>query len=226
MTARKEPSHVSSKMKVFLVDDHASMREALAEAIQRQPDLVVCGQAAEANQAMESIAVCKPDVAVVDISLEGKNGMELIKDIRVRCPRLAVLVFSMHDESLYAERAVRAGAQGYVRKNESLKNVIAAIRRVGVGELSLSEMVTKKLAQSALGTRSEIVDSVGRLSDKELEILRLIGKGYRTHEIARMLLISERTVETHRVHLRQKLNLRGAKDLLQYAIRWNQAGAS
>ena len=213
----------TSKAKVFLVDDHASFREALAEVIDHQEDLAVSGTADDAHRALPAIEAAKPDIAVIDICLAGKTGIELIKDLRVRCPNLPILVLSMYQESLYAEHALWAGAKGYVMKEESIHNVLVAIRRVLAGAVYVSEkMAARVLKEVAAGRPGEFISPLERLSDRELEVFRLIGQGYRTHQIAEKLHLSEKTIEAYRANIREKMNLKDATELLQQAIRWAQ----
>jgi DNA-binding NarL/FixJ family response regulator len=214
----------TSKAKVFLVDDHASFREALAEVIDHQEDLAVSGTADDAHRALQAIEAAKPDIAVIDICLAGKTGIELIKDLRVRCPNLPILVLSMYQESLYAEHALWAGAKGYVMKEESIQNVLVAIRRVLAGAVYVSEkMAARVLKEVAAGRPGEFVSPLERLSDRELEVFRLIGQGYRSHQIADKLHLSEKTIEAYRANIREKMNLKDATELLQQAIRWAQS---
>jgi DNA-binding NarL/FixJ family response regulator len=208
------------RSKVLLVDDHASVREGLALTINSQADLIVCGEAEEANQALDAIAMHKPDVAVIDISLGGRSGLELIRDIRLRHSRLPLLVFSMHDEAVYGERAIRSGAQGYVHKKESVHKVVAAIRRILNGHTCLSEPLANRILQNAMQGQPVGVLACDKLTNRELEILQLIGEGHGSQQIARDLGMSERTVETHRLHIRRKLGVAGAAQLLQHAIQW------
>jgi DNA-binding NarL/FixJ family response regulator len=207
------------KAKVVIVDDHAVVREGLAELINDQPDLVTCGEAQSPPQALKVIADTNPDVVVIDISLIGGDGIELCRQLREKWPDLAILVLSMHDESLYAERVLRAGAMGYVMKQEPQQTVMAAIRRVLAGETYLSEKMASKLLRSLRGSRSPAdAAPLQRLSDRELQIFRLIGEGRSVKDIAEALFLSPKTVETHKDHIKQKLNLESSNDLLRYAI--------
>jgi DNA-binding NarL/FixJ family response regulator len=208
-----------TKSKVIIIDDHAVVRQGLAELINDQPDLVACGEADSPPQAMKVIAEVKPDVAVVDVSLSNGDGIELCRQIHERWPSVALLVLSMHDESLYAERALRAGALGYVMKQEPQEVVMAAIRRVRKGETYLSEKTAAKLLRSFTGARSQAdTPPLERLSDRELQIFRLIGQGHGVTDIADQLFISPKTVETHKEHIKRKLGLQSSNDLLRYAI--------
>jgi DNA-binding NarL/FixJ family response regulator len=209
----------AKKSKVLIVDDHAIVRQGLAELINDQEDLVTCGEAESPPQAMKVIAETKPDVAVVDITLNGGDGIELCRQVHEQWPALPILVLSMHDESLYAERVLRAGASGYVMKQEPQETVMAAIRRVLKGENYLSEKMAAKLLRSFTGSRSHPdTPPLERLSDRELEIFRMIGQGRSVKDIAETLFLSPKTVETHKEHIKQKLKLASSNDLLRYAI--------
>ncbi len=222
MVRKKQRSETSeSKTKIVIVDDHPIVRQGLAELINHEDDLVVCGQAEEAPEAMGVIKAIKPDMVIVDILLKETSGMELIKDIKARYPNLAILALSMHDESLYAERALRAGAKGYIMKAEATEKVIGAIRKILGGDIYLSEPMAAKLIHKLVGGRTEVgASAIDRLSDRELEVFRLIGQGYGTRQIAEKLHLSVKTIETYRVHIKEKLNLSDAAELLQYAIQW------
>ncbi|MGH7991362.1 MAG: response regulator [Limisphaerales bacterium] len=210
-----------AKTRVLLVDDHPTMREGLIRVIEREVDLTVCGEAESIQRALEVIESSKPDVAVVDISLAGQNGLELIKDIKVRHPQLPVLVHSMHDESVYAERALRAGAKGYIGKNEPPQKLLQAIRDVLKGEIFLSAAMTRQILHAVGADRADRKTSPFReLSDREFEVFELTGQGLGTKEIAGTLHLSEKTVQAHRDHIRQKLNLPDGRGLTSFAIRW------
>jgi DNA-binding NarL/FixJ family response regulator len=206
------------KSKVMIVDDHAIVRQGLAELINDQPDLVTCGEAESPPQALKVIGETKPDVAVVDVSLAGGDGIELCRQIHEQWPSIAILVLSMHDESLYAERVLRAGAMGYVMKQEPQETVMAAIRKVLAGETHLSDKIAAKLLRSFSGARAQDAPPLERLSDRELQIFRMIGQGRSVKDIADALFLSPKTVETHKEHIKQKLNLASSNDLLRYAI--------
>jgi DNA-binding NarL/FixJ family response regulator len=210
-----------SRAKIFLVDDHPLVREWLTNLIHQQPDLSVCGEAESAPQALQAVGNLKPDVAIVDISLKSGSGIELIKNIRAIAPEVAVIVLSMHDENLYAERALRAGARGYIMKRETAKKVIAAIRQVLEGKLYLSEGLTAAFAQKFVGGDST-EPSIGQLSDRELEVFQLLGQGYETREIAESLNISMKTVQAFCARIKEKLKLASATELLREAIRWHE----
>jgi DNA-binding NarL/FixJ family response regulator len=208
--------------RVLIVDDHPAVREALALRIGRQPDLEVCGEAADMSEALRLIADTEPDVAVVDISLKTGNGLDLIKRIRDRNDHIRILVWSMHSESLYAERALRAGALGYVNKDQATDRIVEAVRRVREGKVWLSAAMTERMLQRAVGERRQEVarSPLDALADRELEVFRLIGEGVKTAEIAERLNLSVKTVETYRDRIRQKLDLSDGTKLAHYATQW------
>jgi DNA-binding NarL/FixJ family response regulator len=210
--------------RIVIVDDHPLFRKGLQELIHSDDSFAVCGEAGSASEAMEVIRKLQPDLAIVDLSLPGANGIELIKNIRAEYPKLPVLVLSMHDESLYALRAMRAGADGYVMKHEAMANVVQAVHEVFNGRPYLSpamaaQVITKFAHRQAEGE----VDAVERLSDRELEILELIGKGNEVRQIAKLLNLSPKTVETHRAHIKDKLDLKNSREVARFALQWLQA---
>jgi DNA-binding NarL/FixJ family response regulator len=204
------------------VDDHPAVREALALRIGRQPDLEVCGEAADTGEALRLVAEARPDVAVIDISLKSGNGIDLIKRIRDRDDHVRLLVWSMHSESLYAERALRAGALGYVNKDQATDTIVEAIRRVLEGKVWLSEAMTERLLQRAVGGKREDAtrSPLDVLADRELEVFRLIGQGVKTAGIAERLHLSVKTVETYRDRIRHKLGLSDGAALAHFAAQW------
>ncbi|MBN9519700.1 response regulator transcription factor [bacterium] len=215
-------SKAAPRVRVLIVDDHPAVREALASRIGRQPDLEVCGEACDLADALRLVAEAKPDVAVVDISLKSGSGIELIKRIRDRDAAVRVVVWSMHPESLYAERALRAGALGYVNKDQATDTIVEAIRRVRRGEVWVSEAMAQRMLRQAIGGGPE---GAGRspldtLADRELEVFRLIGQGARTAEIADRLHLSVKTVETYRDRIRRKLDLTDGTRLAHFATQW------
>jgi DNA-binding NarL/FixJ family response regulator len=225
MTASASPEKTGQKRKVFLVDDHPLVREWLTNLINQQPDLAVCGEAESRPEAIGSISNLKPDVAIVDIALKGSSGLELIKDITELCPATAVLVLSMHDESHYAERALRAGARGYIMKRETTRNVIAALRRVMAGQLHISQSIATAMAGRLVGARTGgEVSPLEQLSDRELEVFQLLGQGRGTRQISETLGLSLKTVQAYCARIKEKLNLNGASELLREALRWNDRG--
>ncbi len=212
---------VRGKTRVFLVDDHPLVREWLTSLIAQQPDLTVCGEWAGAEGALTAIAAAKPDVAVVDLSLGDGSGLELIKALRVAQPTLEILVLSMHDEDFSAERALRAGARGYVMKREVAKNVVLAIRRVREGKLYVSERLAERLADRFVtGRRPAGASPVTLLSDRELEVFRLMGQGHSTRHVAEKMHVSAKTVQAYQARIKEKLGLESATELLREAIRW------
>jgi len=210
------------KSKVFVVDDHPIVRQGLTLLINREQDLAVCGEAEDAQSAMQSVTSVRPDIMVVDISLNGPDGLDLLKDIRMRHPDLPVLILSMHDESIYAERALRAGAQGYIMKQEATEKVLVALRRILSHEIYVSERIANRMLQRYIGSpNAERPSSVADLTDRELEVFRLIGEGHSTRQIAEELHISVKTVESYQAHIKEKLSLRSARELVQHAIQWS-----
>jgi DNA-binding NarL/FixJ family response regulator len=214
----------NAKTSVFLVDDHPLVREWLTQLIHQQPDLVVCGEAEDAPRALRMIGEIRPDVAIVDISLGQGSGIELIKNIKRVVPSVAVIVLSMHDERLYAERALRAGARGYIMKRETAKKVVVAIRQVLAGKLYMSETLAAAFAETFLDGRLPTDGSpVEQLSDRELEVFQLLGRGYETRKVAESLHVSMKTVQAHCAHIKEKLRLSNAAELLREAVRWHEA---
>jgi DNA-binding NarL/FixJ family response regulator len=207
------------KRRVFLVDDHPLVRDWLAALINRQDDLEVCGEAGSAPVARQKIEASEPDVAVVDITLEEGSGLELIKDIRLIRPNIAIIVLSMHAESLYAERAVRAGAKGYVTKKETATKILVAIRQVLEGKLYVSGQFAESIAQRFLEGKKAAASPVETLSDRELEVFQMIGRGMKNREIAESLHISMKTVQVYCARIKEKLNLADATQLLREAMR-------
>ena len=208
---------------VFLVDDHPIVQQGLTMLIDAQSDLQVCGQSSTAGEALRNITSVGPDVVIVDLSLKGSSGLGLIKELHVRHPKLAILVLSMHDETLFAERALRAGALGYVMKQEPGSVVLSALRKVLNGEIHVSHRVSQ-MALSSLrrGAAAGVASPVGQLSDRELEVLDLIGRGLKTGEIAQTLHISVKTVQSHRANLKSKLHLQDSGKLALYAAARSQ----
>lgn len=229
-TAVRESPKPGSKpekaKRIVIVDDHPLFRKGLEQLINSSADgFGICGEAGDAAEGMTVIRQLKPDLVIVDLSLPGANGIELIKNIRAEFQKLPVLILSMHDESLYALRALRAGAQGYVMKQEALENVVNAIREVLAGRPYLSQEMSAKLITN-FANGSNQANPTDKLSDRELEILELIGKGRDVHEIARALHISAKTVETHRAHIKEKLNLKNARQVTRFAVQWLESQAA
>jgi DNA-binding NarL/FixJ family response regulator len=223
MTAKQANNNFASKKKtVFVVDDHPIVRQGLALLINREADLTVCGEAEEMHAALSAIQAAKPDILILDISLNGPDGLELLKNIRITSARLPVLVLSMHDESIYAERALRAGANGYIMKQEATEKVLVALRRLLSGEIYVSDRIANNMLRHYVrGTNVSEHSSVSDLSDRELEVFRLIGEGQGTRQIAEALHLSVKTVESYQAHIKEKLSLRSARELVQHAVQWN-----
>lgn len=210
-----------TKKRILIVDDHPMMRQGLAQLIDNEPDLSVCGEADTAGQALTGVGTQKPDLVIADISLPDKNGLELIKDLQAMQSGLPVLVVSMHDESLYAERVLRAGGRGYIMKQEGGKKLMEAIRQVLSGQIYVSEKMSAKILEIFSGRRPQGSGSpLAQLSDREFEVFELIGQGKATREIADHLHLSVKTVEVHRANIRKKLKLASGTDVVHQAIRW------
>lgn len=220
-SARRKPA------RIFLVDDHPMIRERLAEIIQREQDLVVCGEAEDRHGALRSVLVSRPDLAIIDLTLKKSHGLDLIKDLQVAYPEVAILVVSMHDDSLHAERVIRAGARGYITKQEATKSILLAIRTVLAGEIYLSDQTALRLASKLTGrVPAQSGPAIDKLTDRELRVLELIGQGYGTRQIATILRLGVPTIETYRARIKDKLHLKDANELLQYAIRLTQTGGA
>lgn len=217
--ARKQAVAVKQKNRIFIVDDHPIVRKGLAQLIDQEADLAVCGEAEDAETALELLRKAKPDLAIVDISLRGTDGIELTRLIRTRFEDIPVLVVSMHDESLFAERALKAGARGYIMKQEAIEKMMGAIRRVLRGELYVSEHVSANIVKKFVDA-GDVSSPEELLSDREIEVFRLLGRGFGTRQIAEALQVSIKTVETYRVNIKKKLNLASATELLKHAIHW------
>jgi DNA-binding NarL/FixJ family response regulator len=214
----------AEKARIVVVDDHPTMREGLARVIDETADLTVCGQAENIQRALELIESTRPDLAIVDITLGRQNGLELIKDLKVRHPKLLVLVHSMHDEQVYAQRSLRAGARGYLMKHEPPSMLLHAIRQVLAGEIYLSQTMTRQMLHRISDTPSaKGVSPVENLSDRELEVFERIGQGRKTKEIAQELHLSVKTVQTYCEHLKEKLQLKDATSLVRFAVQWVEA---
>ena len=222
MTHSPEPRKIKAT-RILLVDDHPVVRDGLAESINHEPDLTVCATAEDRQEALKAVETTKPDLAVIDLMLKSSSGLELIKDINARWPKLLILVVSMHDETLYAERVLRAGAKGYITKQQATRDILLAIRRVLSGGIYLSEKtastVLARLTSKPQVASDSMVDS---LADRELQVFEMTGRGLSTREIAEQLHIDMKTVDTYRTRIKEKLNLESTSELLQLAIRWNQ----
>jgi DNA-binding NarL/FixJ family response regulator len=221
MATKPQIASQTKKCRVLLVDDHPIVRQGLALLIDREPDLSVCGEAEGAHAAFHAIETLRPDLVVLDISLSGPDGLDVLKEIRVKTENLPVLILSMHDESIYAERAMRAGANGYIMKQEATERVLVAIRRILQGDVYLSDRLTNTMLQQYVHGASQAKKSpLVNLTDRELEVFRLIGEGHGTRQIADELHLSVKTIESHQAHIKEKLALRNARELVQHAIEW------
>ena len=211
----------SSVTRILIVDDHPIVRQGLVMFITQEPDLQICGEAENIQQALEAVAILRPDLAIIDLSLHGDSGFDLVKTLKTEYPEILTLVVSMHDESLYAERVLRLGARGYITKQEAPDMILRAIRRVLQGEIYLSEKMHTRILERAIGGAAN-PDTTPRtqLSKREFEVFHLIGRGYSTRHIAEVLYVSTKTVEAHRARIITKLGLKNSADLLLYAVQW------
>ena len=223
-----EPKAVANtrRTRILLVDDHAMLREGLAGFLNKQPDLEICGEAGGAPEAMQQVLEKKPDFVIVDISLKNGHGIELIKQIHVQDESIKMLVLSMHDESLFAERAIRAGAMGYLNKEQSRTRILDAIRSILSGKIFLSEAMTSRMLTRTMGkTEQDDKTPIETLSDRELQVFELIGQGLTVREIASNLQLSPKTVETYRENIKSKLDVRNATELVRHAVQWRMEQA-
>ena len=216
-----ETTTMTRKKRILVIDDHPIVRQGLSQLINQEEDLLVCGAAKDARSALEAIAASHPDLLIVDISLEGPDGLDLLKTVRSQNAMLPVLILSMHDESLYAERALRAGARGYIMKQAATDGLLVAIRRILEGDIYVSERVASRVLRQFAGRRADAEESpVQQLSDRELEVFRMIGQGHGTREIAELLHLSIKTVESYQAHIKEKLSLKNSRELVQRAVQW------
>lgn len=223
MELTKTQPRETRKKKILIVDDHPILRKGLSLFINQEPDLIVAGEAEDAHHALEMIDALKPDMVIIDISLPGIDGIELIKTLKMRYHNISALVVSMHDESLFAERAIRAGARGYIMKQEAVEDVLVAIRRVLNGEIFVSNKIaTRMLEKFVDADTGKVASFIELLSNRELTVFQMIGQGFGTRQIAEKLHISVKTVESYRAHIKEKLKLNNATDLLKCAIQWVQ----
>jgi DNA-binding NarL/FixJ family response regulator len=222
MASKAQMVSETKRFRVLLVDDHPIVRQGLALLIDREADLSVCGEAEGAHSAFHAIATLRPDIVLLDISLNGPDGLDVLKEIRMKTEHLPVLMLSMHDESIYAERAMRAGANGYIMKQEATEKVLVAIRRILQGGVYLSDRLTNTMLQQFVhgGSTSPKTSPLVSLTDRELEVFRLIGEGHGTRQIADELHLSVKTIESYQAHIKEKLSLRNARELVQHAIEW------
>jgi DNA-binding NarL/FixJ family response regulator len=221
MNTKKPKNTNQTKHKILIVDDHAMIRQGLISLIDDQQDLMACGEAEDAPEAIKAISETNPDIVILDISLKSSSGIELMKSIKVQYPKLPVLILSMHNEELYAERVLRAGAMGYIMKSEASEDLLTAIYQILSGQIYVSDKVSKKLLRKLAVGRTEMTKSpIESLSDRELEVFHLIGQGFGTSQIAEQLHLSVKTIETYRTHIKDKLDLIDANALRRYAIQW------
>ncbi len=207
--------------RIYIVDDHPLVRQGLSQIVANEADMEICGEAEDSPTAMKGVGDANPDAIIVDISLKGNNGLELIKNLKAIHENIPILVFSMHDETIYAQRALRAGAKAYVMKKESPSKVVEAIRKIIKGEIYVSPSVADQvLHQIVNGPGNVSTSPVDRLTDRELEVVQLIGRGLSSREIAESLHLSVKTIESHRAHVKEKLNLRNATELVQFSVQW------
>jgi DNA-binding NarL/FixJ family response regulator len=224
MTSRRPHPSPSPRKKILIVDDHAILREGLVAQINREPDLCVCGEAEDAGKAIAAVEKLEPDLVLADVTLPGRNGLELIRDLRALRPGLPVLVLSMHDPSFFAERVLRAGGRGYISKQRSGQKLISAIRHVLSGQIYLSDEMSTRLLGSLSGKHpARRVSPIEQLTDRELEVFTLIGQAKETKEISRRLGMSAKTVEAHRASIKRKLKLKTGPELTRHAVLWVEA---
>ena len=214
---------MSNKIKVLLVDDHPLVRDGLVNLINQQPGLEVCGEVGSEAEAMVAAARLQPDVAVVDITLETGSGIELLKSLKAAHPEVKTLVLSMHDDALYAERALHAGARGYIMKREAAKRIIAGIQAVHAGQMFVSEKISAAMAEKFVSGKSASTTPVEQLSDRELQVFELVGRGQTTRQISESLHVGFKTVQAYQARIKEKLNLANASELMREAIRWNES---
>jgi DNA-binding NarL/FixJ family response regulator len=220
-TAQSRESEQSTKVRVLIVEDHPITRQGLKALINQQLNLSVCGETGSAAEAMDLVARLQPDLAVIDVSLETSSGLELAKNLRDRAPTMPMLMVSMHDEALFAERALRAGAMGYVMKQEAADKITAAISHVLRGELYLSGRIKERVLHRMVSKKNDgIVFAMDTLSNREKEVFRLIGNGFSTRQIAEQLNLSSKTIDSYREHLKLKLGLESGAELMRHAIQW------
>jgi DNA-binding NarL/FixJ family response regulator len=226
VSAPAEAAPETGRIKVLLVDDHPLMRQGIKALIAQHSRFEVCGEAESAPRALELVAKLEPDLAIVDISLQSTNGIELTKGLRSQRPSMQVLIISMHDENVYAERALRAGAMGYVMKHEAGEKIITAMEQILGGEVHLSDRVKGRMLHRFVQHRTNVLISpMEKLSDREMEVFQLLGNGYGTREIANLLNLSVKTIDSYREHLKEKLSLSTGNDLVRHAIQWTKSQA-
>ena len=225
LPAMTKPDAPLAKKRILIVDDHALVREGMQRILEAEPDWEVAGTAGSTSEALKLVDSVDPDIVVSDLTLPDQSGLELIKNLKVLQPQLPVLVVSMHDENIYAERVLAAGGRGYLMKDSAVENISAAIRTVLGGGVYVSAATTARFLETMTGNSEEKYGlPLQRLSDRELEVFELIGHGKNSHEIAEQLRIATRTVDTHRRHIREKLRLNDSSAVLAYAIKWIESG--
>ena len=221
MSLKPAKSTFATKVRILIVDDHPLVREGLIGLISAQPDFEICGEASGVAEARELVELNAPDVAIIDLTLQDGNGIELIKELKEKWAALKLLVLSMHEESLFAERALRAGAAGYVHKHEASRTIVHAVRTVLEGRLYLSQRLTQRMLKRAVRPGGDTDRSpIERLSDREMEVFELLGDGLTSRQIATRLQLSPKTVETHREHIKDKLELKNSTELTKHAVQW------
>lgn len=228
MKSNKKKAVEKSEIRILLVDDHPIVRQGMKMILLQEPDMMVCGEAESASDALKIIPEVRPQVAIVDLALKQSSGLELIKDLQIRHPEILVLVLSMRDETLYAERVLHAGARGYVLKQEGGSVVVEGIRKILQGQIFLSEKMASKMLQKMVSPKADpLKPSVENLTDRELAVFELIGAGLPTREIAEKLHLSVKTIDSHREHIKEKLQIDSAAELLKHAVQWvsMQAGS-
>jgi DNA-binding NarL/FixJ family response regulator len=224
MKTTKTRQTVEARKRILILDDHPITRYGLSQLINHEPDLLVCGEAEDAPQALADIRTSRPDLVLADITMPGKNGLEFIKDLQIQQPSLPVLVISMHDESIYAERVLRAGGRGYIMKSAGGEKVLEAIRQVLQGQVYVSKTMSAALLDQFTRRHSAVPESApAALTDREFEVFQLIGQGLSARQIGQRLNLSPKTVATHRQHIKQKLKLRTGPELIRHAVRWAAA---
>lgn len=219
MTVRSQ----GNPIRVLIVDDHPTVREGLRYRIELQPDMTVCGEASEVKEALRKVQECRPDVVIADIVLKNSDGVDLMKNLRSQDLDVAVLAHSMYDESVYADRCLRAGAMGYVNKEADPKDVITALREIAAGRVYLSPTMANRVLSRTVSSKDSQADPLDSLTDRQLEVFRLIGEGKTAAQIAKILHISVHTVETHRDNIKQKLNISNVTELTRIAVLWGTA---
>jgi DNA-binding NarL/FixJ family response regulator len=221
MKTKKNPETAPARKKIFIMDDHPITRHGLCQLLNQEPDLIVCGEEENANRAMAAIKSTQPDVVLADLSLAGKSGLEFIKDMHAMHPEIAVLAVSMHDETIYAERVLRAGARGYIMKSEGGAKLLKAIRNILAGSIYVSDKMSARILDLFAGVRGRDAETpLGKLTDREFEVFHLIGLGLGTREIGERLHLSPKTIDTHRLNIKAKLKFKTLPELMQYAVRW------